>query len=238
VWSDRHGVEWFAWLRFDSEATWVELASADQGQARRGGAENVLNDYGPMRLIRRRGWSDDAIGAGQPPDLACTAGQVLSHVERAVREEGLLCPRSIDLRGGTVQLILDDGELAAVQAWAAFLGLPEPRAIGPALSGHEWWRPYEACADDVWRGWTTVLWCAAPADPAIDGEADSPYTDDPRLRHLLAPSTADIAPSTADVVPPLAEGDGGGTTGPQPPEEPAGADSPAEADTAAAGRGR
>jgi len=174
VWEDRDGVEWFCRLIYTQDATEAsaELVCAVGGQAYRLNAEDLLDRCGPMRLRRRRGLPAGEIAeiaAGTRLGLAPTAGQLLGLIERGVREDGLPCPKSTDIDAGLVQLILPDGQAAAVEAWARYLALDPPERTGPALGTQELsWQQYQAAAERLWPHWAVVVWCSVPAGPVIE----------------------------------------------------------------------
>src|SRR6266511_4050567 len=88
---------------------------------------------------------------------------------RLRRRRGLPAGEIADIDAGLVQLILPDGQAAAVEAWARYLALDPPERTGPALGTQELsWQQYQAAAERLWPHWAVVVWCSVPAGPVIE----------------------------------------------------------------------
>jgi hypothetical protein len=177
VWEDRAGTEWFCTVLFDDSlgGTAALLVCSHDGREYRRYAEGLLARHGPLRLTRRRGWTAAQLAAAGT-DLVLTGGQVLGEIWRAVAQDGLDCPRSLEIHLGLVQLAFGPGDTEAVDRWAAHLRLGRPERVGRAV-GAPPWQLYQASAgrylsasafaDDAahaWPGWRVAVWCPVAAE--------------------------------------------------------------------------
>lgn len=118
IWEDRFDDEW---VTTDSDGETILMDCI--GGSRHNDALDVLNDVGPLKLVRRRGWTPaPEAPADEPAEVDERAGYIAGL--------GALIDLMKTLPVGYVSdVILQPGDLAGVQAWADAFGVEVTEAL-------------------------------------------------------------------------------------------------------------